>query len=174
MVASSAMEAATETALADGTPLLLRPLGPADENLILDIAHHTIPNDLRLRFFMPIHELSPELLARLTHLDSAHAAALIALLARDETPLGAGRFSNANGLSAEFALGVRSDWHRRGIGTLLLRGLADMARKRGIEEFYGDVLRENEPMLALARSLGFALERHPDDAALIRARRRLR
>jgi len=173
MSVSSATESATEATLADGTALVLRPIRPADEDLILDIAHHINPNDLRLRFFTPVHELSHELLTRLTHLDRAHEYALIALLASDETPLGAARFAEADRTSAEFALGVRSDWHRRGIGKLLLNGLADIARERGITEFYGDVLRENEPMLALARNLGFHLERHPDDAALIRARKRL-
>jgi acetyltransferase len=173
MAANSAMEAATQTVLDDGTPLVLRPLRPADENLILDIAQHFSPDDLRLRFFTPVHELSHELLTRLSHIDKAREGALIALLADDETPLGAARFAETDRTSAEFALGVRSDWHRRGIGKLLLEGLAKIARARGITEFYGDVLRENEPMLAFSRHLGFTLERHPDDAQIVRARKRL-
>ena len=173
MAADTSAETATETVLDDGTALLLRPIRPADENLLLDISHHFSATDLRFRFFTPVHELSHEVLERLSHIDRAHEGALIALLAADETPLGAARFAQTDRTSAEFALGVRSDWHRRGIGKILLDGLADIARERGITEFYGDILRENEPMLAFSRRLGFRLERHPDDAALIRAYRRL-
>jgi len=46
--------------------------------------------------------------------------------------------------------------------------LMDVAKARGIAEMMGDVLHENEPMLTLAKRLGFALTRHPEDAELVR------
>jgi hypothetical protein len=38
---------------------------------------------------------------------------------------------------------------------------------------YGDVLSTNVQMLALARRMGFALARHPDDATVTRVQRSL-
>lgn len=48
----------------------------------------------------------------------------------------------------------------------LLRRYATVDRDR--EMVSGDVMRDNLPMLALARKLGFVVHRHPDDATLVR------
>jgi len=64
---------------------------------------------------------------------------------------------------------VRSDWKGHGLGYLLMSRLIDVARMRGIGSLVGDVLRENEPMIQLCRSLGFVFTNHPDEASLLRA-----
>ena len=51
--------------------------------------------------------------------------------------------------------------------------IIDIARRRGLAEIFGDVLRENEPMLTLARALGFVVSDHPDDAQLVRVARQV-
>ena len=50
-----------------------------------------------------------------------------------------------------------SDWNGRGLGYPLVTRLIDVARKQGIGELVGEVLRENEPMLQICRELGFAV-----------------
>ena len=42
----------------------------------------------------------------------------------------------------------------RGLGYLMLNRLFEQARKRGIVELWGDVLRDNEAMLQMAHELG--------------------
>ena len=59
---------------------------------------------------------------------------------------------------AEFAVAVRDDVAGRGLGTLLLRRLIDHARRRGVGELFGHVLRENARMLGICRRLGFREE----------------
>ncbi len=63
--------------------------------------------------------------------------------------------ADPDNVRAEFAIVVRSDMHRRGLGRLLLAHLIEYARSRGISELFGDVLAENRPMLALCSQLGF-------------------
>jgi acetyltransferase len=46
-------------------------------------------------------------------------------------------------------------------------------RRRGVSEIFGDVLADNTAMLALARSLGFQVERRPEDPAAVVVRLRL-
>ena len=68
-------------------------------------------------------------------------------------------------LAAEFALLVRRDCGRLGLGRLLLGALVDHARRRGIGRVWGVVLAENRPMLELARAMGFRRQLDPDDAS---------
>jgi acetyltransferase len=45
------------------------------------------------------------------------------------------------------------------------------ATERGIETIYGEVLRENEPMLRMAKELGFTVAANPDEPGVIDVRR---
>ena len=55
---------------------------------------------------------------------------------------------------AEAALTVIDSWQQRGLGTALLRELAQRAADEGIRHFTAEILAENRPMLTLARRLG--------------------
>ena len=158
--------------LPDGTAVTVRPIGPEDEPLLHDLAAHMSIEDLRLRFFAPVRGITRTLASRLTHLDPSRELALVAL--KDGLTLGIARFSaDPDRARAEFAIAVRSDWHGRGVGHLLMNRLIEAARKLGIGELVGAVLRENRPMLDMCRALGFSLAPHPDEAALVRARKPL-
>jgi acetyltransferase len=60
-----------------------------------------------------------------------------------------------DGRRAEFAVTVRSDAKARGLGRIALERVVDYARRRGVEEVWGEVLADNEAMLALARASAF-------------------
>jgi len=172
MIASYPKELETVERLRDGTVVTLRPVRPDDEPLLLDLAAHMTAEDLRFRFFTPIRRLSHAMTERLTHLDYDREMALVARHA--DTVLGIGRYSaGPNRGEAEFALAVRSDWKGRGVGYLLLTRLIEVARDRGIGELVGEVLHENQPMLAMARELGFTASAHPGDAGIVQVRKRL-
>jgi acetyltransferase len=138
-----------------GQPLLLRPIRPEDEARHRDFLDAVSPADLRLRFFQAPHRLTHDELARLTQIDYEREMAFIAVDAGGRT-LGVGRIvRDPDNIEAEFALLVRSDVQRRGLGRLLMQSLLDHARAQGTQRIVGDVLRENHGMLALMRSLGF-------------------
>lgn len=153
----------------DGSSLLLRPVRPEDEPLLQDIANHMGPEDLRLRFFVPTRGLSHAMAARLSQIDYDREMALVALTEDGTTALGVARFSaDPDNRGAEYAVEVRSDWKGRGLGWLLMTKLMDVARRRGIGELTGDVLRENSDMLRMCRALGFTLGTNPQDPELVR------
>jgi acetyltransferase len=157
------------SAALDGTALLLRPLRPEDEPALQDLAQHMKPEDLRLRFFTPMKGLSHALAARLSQIDYDREMAMMARRADDGAVLGVARFAaDPDNRRAEFAVALRSDWKGKGLGSLLMARIIDIARRRGIGEMIGDVLRENEPMLRLAKSQGFQLASHPEDPELVR------
>ena len=103
----------------DGTPILLRPIRPEDEAVLQDLFAHMSRNDVRLRFFAPMRKLSHALAARLSHLDYGREMALVAQ--HGGMTLCVARYSaDPDRRSAEFAVAVRSDWHGRGVGQLLM------------------------------------------------------
>jgi len=167
-------ELETSADLPDGTKLALRPIRPEDEPLLQDIAHHMNAEDLRLRFFAPVKSITHQLAARLTQIDYDREMAIIALGDGGCTALGIARFAaDPDNRRAEYAIGIRSDWQRRGLGRMLMERIMGIASARGIPEMFGDVLRENKPMLDLNRRLGFALEDHPDDPDILRVKKTL-
>jgi len=158
--------------LRDGSEIELRPIRPEDEKLLHDLAAHMTPEDLRLRFFTPVHGISHALAARLTQIDYDREMALVAL--SDGTVLGIARyFADPDRLSAEYAVAVRSDWHGRGVGYGLMNRLIAIARQYGIGELVGEVLRDNRPMLAMCRELGFVLSPDPSEPGAVRVRKSL-
>ena len=158
-----------EFTLAGGRVVLLRPVKPADERLYTDFLTHMSAEDMRLRFFSPIKELSHAFVARLTQIDYARQMALIALDREADELLGVSRFfADPDLLAAEYAVLVRSDMHGLGLGWQLMQQLIDHARALGVAELYGHVMRENVTMLAMARELGFSVDSNSDDRGLFR------
>jgi acetyltransferase len=156
----------------DGTSIALRPIGADDEPLLQDLFAHLSPEDVRLRFFAPLRELSRTLADRLLNLDYRREMALIAQ--HNGAILGAASyFVEPHARSAEFAVTVRSDWHGREVGYLLLTRLIEVAQQAGLDELSGLVLRENKPMLEMCQDLGFAIAQEPNEVTVLRVRKLL-
>jgi acetyltransferase len=160
----------TTERLRDGTEIHLRPLRPEDETLLEDLAAHMSREDLRLRFFAAVRGLSHAAAARLSHIDYDRAMALLA--EKDGVALGVARFfADPDRRRAEYAIAVRSDWKGHGLGHLLMTRLIAVAQEWRIGELVGLVLRENRPMLAICRELGFSITSDPKDATLVQVRK---
>jgi len=153
--------------LRDGSVVDLRPVQPEDEPLLQDLALHMTPEDMRLRFFTPMRGLSHELAARLTQVDYDREMALLAIRGGDALGV-AHFFADPDRLRAEYAIALRTDWKGRGLGYALMNRLIEIAREWGIGELVGEVLTENQPMLAMCRELGFATRPGPDDTTVVR------
>jgi acetyltransferase len=148
-----------------GERLLLRPIRPEDFPQHREFLAHIAPQDMRRRFFHFVTELSGEQIASFTQIDYERSMAIIAERHADgqRETLGVAR-AHADGdrSSAEFAILVRSDRQRRGLGSALLDKLIRYCRSRGIESLRGDVLADNAAMLRLATRHGFHAEA-PED-----------
>lgn len=155
-----------EIRLANGRQVLIRPIRPADAEPLRAAFALLEPDEVRRRFLYAKTELSPETASRLTQPNPKSEFVLVA--AEPLTPGDAlvGAVARAAMLpgtrQAEFHILVSHYVAGMGLGRHLIRRLVRWAKGKRLERLFGDVLQENEPMLALAKSLGFQQE--PVDA----------
>lgn len=137
--------------------LRIRPIKPEDAPLLAQLVSDLTPEDSRMRFFTPVRSLDPVALARFTQIDYDREMAFVMFGGDSSSPLLAvSRLaSDPDNFRAEFAIVVRSESHRRGIGRLMMMRLIQYARDRGLSELVGIILAENYAMLALCGELGF-------------------
>jgi acetyltransferase len=139
-----------------GEHVLIRRLKPDDMALYPEFLRNVSAEDLRLRFFARIAELSAAEMDKLGHLDDRHEMAFIALDAHTGQMLGIVRLKDElDEKTAEFAILVRSAIKGHGLGWLLMRRIIDYATEKGLRRVYGDVLAENTTMLQMCAELGF-------------------
>jgi acetyltransferase len=172
------MELEETVALPGGRTLLLRPIRPEDEPALQATFVGLTPEEVRLRFFVPMKALGHVMAARFTQLDYDREMGLVLA---DPGIAGRAQIHGVVHLSAdpdneraEFGILVHHDMSGMGLGVLLMRRILDHARRRGIGEVHGDVLAENRRMRDLCRGLGFETSTDPQDPALVRVSLALR
>jgi acetyltransferase len=139
-----------------GERVLIRRARPEDMALYPDFLRDVSAEDLRLRFFARVAELSAAEIDKLSHLDYSHEMAFIALDEDMGQMLGLVRLKDElDEKTAEFAILVRSRLKGHGLGWLLMRRVIDYAKEKGLRRVYGDVLVENAAMLQMCAELGF-------------------
>ena len=163
--------------LADGRPLLLRPMVAKDARLLREFVHDLSPHSRYQRFQGSLNDLAPDLLDRLVEVDYRRSMVFAALVFEHgiRRMIGEARYAPAldGSGAAEFALAVSDRWQGQGLGTLLFDKLLRHAERSGIARIQGDVLHDNSGMIKLAKQFGFSLRRHPDGAWLTRVERSL-
>jgi len=161
----------------DGTAVTLRPIRPEDEPAMARF--HATLSDQSV-YFRYLHALrldrrvAHERLARICFIDYDREMVLVAERAGDAAAepeiLGVARLNRLPWRNeAEFALLVSDRFQRRGLGRELLGRLLDVGQREGLRRIVGFISPENQPMLALARSLGFRLRRASGDPTLVEA-----
>lgn len=152
-----------------GETVTVRPVRPEDEALFLTFFQSVSAEDLRLRFFAPVRDFNHAFLAKLTQLDYARAIAFVAIDAGSGLMLGAVRLhADANHESGEYAILIRGDRKGTGLGLALMSLMIDWARVEGLARVEGTVLRENRPMLAVCRQLGFTARPDKEDGGVVK------
>jgi RimJ/RimL family protein N-acetyltransferase len=146
---------ATATALlGDGTPVALRPVGPDDKPLLEEGMAQLSATSRRFRFMAPVDRLSRAQLAYLTEIDHSGHIAWGALI--DGRPVAVGRIVRleVDPAVAELAITVVDDWQRRGLGSLMVRLMAELGRSVGVQRFTFDALPENQGITCLLAGFG--------------------
>ena len=141
-----------------GERVLIRRAQAEDVALYRDFLADVSAEDLRLRFFADIAELSVEEMDKLGHLDR-HNVAFVGLDEDTGRMLGLVRLKEElDEQTAEFAILVRSRLKGHGLGWVLMHCAIDYAKQTGLRRIYGDVLAENASMLQMCEQLGFRAE----------------
>ena len=142
-----------------GERIVIRPVRPEDMALYPDFLNDVDAEDLRLRFFARIAELSAAERKKLGHLDYSQEMAFLAIDEDTGRMLGLVRLRDElDEETAEFAILIRSRLKGHGLGWELMRRVIDYAKDKHLRRVYGDVLNENTTMLQMCAELGFPAE----------------
>jgi acetyl coenzyme A synthetase (ADP forming)-like protein len=141
--------------------LRFRALRHGDRGALKDLLSRCSPASLRYRFLHSIKALPEKTLDQLAEIEGSRVVTLVVIQGEcaDERIIAVGQYHALEDRPdvAEVSFLVEDAMQRRGIGTLLLDLLAEMAREHGIKEFGADVLADNHVMLSVFRKAGYAL-----------------
>ncbi|MBR7059518.1 MAG: GNAT family N-acetyltransferase [Neisseriaceae bacterium] len=159
--------------LKDGTPVLIRPVQDVDASAIQEFARNLSDESRYNRFMSNVKELSDNVLVRFTQLDYDREVGLIMQNEQDEILSVARYVTDPDSVECEFAVSVADNQQGKGIGSIMMNQLFEVARKQGLKSIRGDVLADNESMQGMMRKLGFTIEPDPDDETVTIVRKAL-
>jgi GNAT superfamily N-acetyltransferase len=150
----------------DGRTLEIRALKPADEAGMLAAVERIGAQSLYRRFMGAKRGFSDKERAFFLNVDFANHVALVAVVNEGDHAaiVAGGRYVVEKPGTAEVAFAVVDDYQGQGIGAVLLRHLAVLARRAGLREFIAEVLPDNTPMLKVFEKSGlkFSSKRSAD------------
>jgi GNAT superfamily N-acetyltransferase len=132
--------------LRDGSPVEVRALRPEDEADMLAALDQASPQSLQRRFFAMKSHFKER--AFFMDVDFKNHIALVARAeeAGRKAVVGGRRYIVSEPGRAEMAFMVVDAWQGRGVGSMLMRHLVDIARETGLKELTAEVLPENTSM----------------------------
>lgn len=142
---------------ADGTMLRLAPPDAIDEPAVHALFEGLSSESMHMRFFGGSRRAAEETARRICGTTAAEGGALLAW--HGERVVGVSEFYITSPGEAELAVTVAEDWHHRGVGTLLIEHLIEIARVRGIRKWTADVLSDNRAMLRVLQDMGLPVHR---------------
>jgi RimJ/RimL family protein N-acetyltransferase len=157
--------------LRSGRSLTVRFVEPGDAEALQAYFRSLTARSRYNRFLGAMSELPRNLLEDFIHVGEQDRFSVIATMTIDgrETIVGEARYAfDPDKDSFEFGLSIDDRWQGQGVGSALLRNLECRAAAFGANRLFGDTLRSNEVMIALARKSGFDFTNNPDDWKLVR------
>jgi RimJ/RimL family protein N-acetyltransferase len=146
--------------LRDGSTVTIRPVVPEDRDELLRGFLELSPESRFYRFLNTVGTPTEEHLTYLTTVDQKDHVAIGATIEspdlKTERGVGIARFVRLSDSpdTAEAAITVVDDMHRKGIGSVLLRELLRAAAARGIKTLRAEVLADNAHMRAILERVG--------------------
>ena len=157
--------------LRSGKSLTVRFLEPGDAEALQAYFRSLTTASRYNRFLGAMSELPHNLLADFIHVGEADRFSVIVTtdIGGHETIVGEARYAfDPDKDSFEFGLSIDDRWQGQGVGAALMRNLECRAAAFGATRLFGDTLRSNTAMIALARKSGFDFTNNPDDWKLVR------
>ncbi|HJZ48152.1 MAG TPA: bifunctional acetate--CoA ligase family protein/GNAT family N-acetyltransferase [Roseiflexaceae bacterium] len=153
--------------LRSGAEVLIRPIRPEDEPLIVAFHGTLSEQSVYLRYFYPMsleQRIAHERLTRICFIDYDREMVLVAERADPSSGqraiIGVGRLTKLRGANeAEFATVVSDAYHGQGLGSELLRRLIAIGRDERLDRVVADVLPDNRDMQQVFKKLGFRFRR---------------
>jgi acetyltransferase len=161
--------------LKDGTPVVIRPIRPEDEPLMVKFHHTLSERSVYMRYFHMLslsRRIEHDRLTRICYIDYDREMALVVEhtdpASGEKQVLGVGRLSQLHETrAAEVAIVISDQFQRKGMGTELLNRLLQIARDEKLDFVEAEILRENPEMQRMLEKVGFKLEKA--DESTVRA-----
>jgi GNAT superfamily N-acetyltransferase len=157
--------------LRSGKSVTVRFVEPGDAGALQAYFRSLTTRSRYNRFLGAMSELPRNLLEDFIHVGEDDRFSVIATMTLDghETIVGEARYAfDPHNNSFEFGLSIDDRRQGQGVGSALLSNLECRATAFGATRLFGDTLRSNAVMIALARKSGFAFTNNPDDWKLVR------
>lgn len=146
-----------------------RPVKPTDERILQELYYDLNPQDRVLRFFTPKATFVHKETQAAVNVDYESTFVLVGLVGDHVNCqivcMGAYYLDRATNM-AEIAFTVTKEYRNQGLTKHMLNKLIEIAREKGVHGFMGDVLRINDPMLRILKSLPYVMHFEGIDDAL--------
>ena len=155
----------------DGTEVMIRPIRPEDEPLMVKFHETLSERSVYLRYFHLMNlaqRVAHERLTRICFIDYDREMALVAERRNPATGeseiLGVGRLTKILGTNdAEVAVLVSDQFQGRGLGKELLARLLIVGADEKLTSLTADILPDNRDVMRICEKLGFALHHSLED-----------
>ncbi|HLA11383.1 MAG TPA: GNAT family N-acetyltransferase [Pyrinomonadaceae bacterium] len=148
-----------DVVLRDGSTVRVRVMCTEDEGALFGLFRSLSDESRWFRFFSPGKD---SVLAAEAHresdLDYVSRFGLLAISGVDERVVGHAFYAAISEQRAEVAFAIADDFQGRGLGTILLGQLAEIATANGIQIFEAELIASNHAMLRVFRESGFHIE----------------
>ena len=146
-----------DVVLRDGSTVRIRVMRPSDEPGLCALLKSLSEESRWLRFYCLQNSAAIAAEAhREANLD--HSFGLVACVGKEERVVGHAFYAVVAEKRAEVAFTIANDFQGRGLGSILLGQLAQVAAANGIEIFEAEVVAANHAMLHVFRASGFPIE----------------
>ncbi len=146
-----------DVVLRDGSTVHVRPVKPEDEPALLEFYRSLSLEARTFRFFSPAVNLEAAA-RRDCDVDYVNSFTLIATAGPEQKVVGVASYFRVDTDRAEVGLAVADAYRGRGLGTILLGHLAEVAAANGIHVFEAVVMPTNYEMIKVFRDSGFPVE----------------
>jgi len=159
----------TPSRLRDGREVLLRPIKPEDEPLLVELFQTFSEETMRFRFFRVIKEITHETLARYCNIDYDREMTIVAEMTENgkRRIVGTVRLVvQPDSESGEVAIVVGDPWQNRGLGTEMFGYIIDISRSMGLKKIFGEIQAENTKMAHICYKKGFEVKPVDEETSL--------
>lgn len=153
----------TDVVLRDGTTVHVRAARPEDAPAVAAFYRSLSPRSRHLRFFSAGFKGLEERTRTECDVDYVNRCTLLATFGPAGEVVGVASYVRTGPDRAEVGFAVSDRFQGRGLGTLLLAHLAQVAAVNGIPTFEGVMLAENYQMLDVLEQSGFPLQLRPTE-----------
>jgi acyl-CoA synthetase (NDP forming)/RimJ/RimL family protein N-acetyltransferase len=153
-----------DVVLSDGATAHLRPIRPDDAQRLVDFYSRVSDESKYFRFFAPYPRLTDSDVHRFTNVDYDNRVSLVLLIGEDL--IAVALYERIDDVQADVGFLVEDAHQGRGVGTVMLEHLAQVARESAVRRFVAEVLPQNHKMIKVFSEAGYTLSSRIEDGVV--------